>query len=215
VPDVCTCGAKLPEDARFCHKCGKPQRDEPLLVEDEAPVQAPLEPPDLAAPVPPRIGFHNALAVRVALATAALGLLGSMLLGQLPGLQLIAILCPMASGFLAVHLYRRKSGQQLSLASGAHLGWISGIFGFLITVLLFTAFAVMLTSPELANAVREQALSTKPEMAQAIREFQTAEGVARALAGSFILLTALPTFGATLGAKLLHRDFPPRNFPRN
>jgi len=151
----------------------------------------------------------------VALATAALGLLGSMLLGQLPGLQLIAILCPMASGFLAVHLYRRKSGQQLSLASGAHLGWISGIFGFLITVLLFTAFAVMLTSPEVANAVRQQALSTKPEMAQAIREFQTAEGVARALAGSFILLTALPTFGATLGAKLLYRDFPPRNFPRD
>jgi len=112
----------------------------------------------------------------------------------------------MASGFLAVHLYRRKSGQQLSLASGAHLGWISGLFGFLITVLLFTAFAVMLTSPELAEAVRDQATRTKPEMAQAIREFQTPEGIARAIAGSFILLTALPTFGATLGAKLLHRN---------
>jgi len=144
--------------------------------------------------------------VRVALATAALGLLGSMLLGQIPGLQVVAILCPMASGFLAVHLYGRRSGQQLSLASGAHLGWISGIFGFLITVLLFTAFALMLTTPEFAEAVREQALRTKPEMAQAIREFQTPEGVAKALAGSFLLLTALPTFGATIGAKLLHRN---------
>ena len=206
MPDVCTCGARLPEDARFCHKCGKPQRDEPLLVEDEAPLQALVEPPPLAPVAPPRIGFHNALAVRVALATAALGLLGSMLVGQLPGLQMVAILCPMASGFLAVHIYRRKSGQQLTLASGAHLGWISGLFGFLITVLLLTAFAVMLTSPELSDAVREQATRTKPEMAQAIREFQTPEGIARALAGSFILLTALPTFGATLGAKLLHRD---------
>ena len=206
MPDVCTCGAVLPEDARFCHKCGKPQREEPLLAEDESPAQVTVQPPELPAAPPPRIGFHNGLAVRVALVAAALGLLGSMLLGQVPGLQVIAILCPMASGFLAVHLYRLRSGQQLSLASGAHLGWISGIFCFLITVLIFTAFIVMLTAPEFADAVREQAARSRPEMAEAIREFQTPAGVAKALAGSFLLLTALPTFGATIGAKLLNRD---------
>ena len=27
VPEYCTCGAQLPPDARFCHKCGKPQYD--------------------------------------------------------------------------------------------------------------------------------------------------------------------------------------------
>ena len=81
-----------------------------------------------------------------------------MLLGQVPGLQVIAILCPMASGFFAVHLYRLRSGQQLSPASGAHLGWISGVFGFLITVLIFTAFVVMLTTPEFADAIRQQAI---------------------------------------------------------
>ena len=81
-----------------------------------------------------------------------------MLLGQVPGLQVIAILCPMASGFFAVHLYRLRSGQQLSPASGAHLGWISGVFGFLITVLIFTAFVVMLTTPEFADAIRQLGL---------------------------------------------------------
>ena len=29
VLEFCTCGAQLPPDARFCHKCGKPQYDYP------------------------------------------------------------------------------------------------------------------------------------------------------------------------------------------
>ena len=172
-------------------------------MEEDAPVPAPLAPPDL--PAPPRIGFSNGLAVRVALVTATLGLFGSMMLGQVPGLQVLAILCPMASGFLAVYFYVRRSGEPLSLAGGAHLGWLSGVFGFLITVVLFTIFALMLATPEFADAVRQQAMRNKPEIAEAIREFQTPEGVAKALASSFLLLTALPTFGGTLGAKLLYR----------
>lgn len=174
-------------------------------MDEDTPAQAPIEPPELAAP-PPRIGFGNGLAVRIALVTAALGLFASMLLGQVPGLQVLAILCPMASGFLAVYLYVRRSGERLSLAGGAHLGWLSGVFGFLITVVLFTIFALMLATPEFADAVRQQAMRNRPEIAEAIREFQTPEGVARALASSFLLLTALPTFGGTIGAKLLHRD---------
>src|SRR6185503_6413009 len=127
VPDVCTCGAKLPPDARFCHKCGKPQRDEPVFVEEvEEPAPPPLTAAPVPVPVPARIGFHNLLAVRVALMAGALGLGLFVLLGQLPGLQVIAILSPVASGVFAVHLYKRKTGQRLSMASGAHLGWISG-----------------------------------------------------------------------------------------
>ena len=136
----------------------------------------------------------------------ALGLCLFVLLGQLPGLQVIAILSPIASGVFAVHLYKRKTGQRLSMASGAHLGWISGIFGFLITTLLFTAFAVMLTNPELADAVRQQAGTARPEVLQALKEIQTAAGITKALLESFVFLTLLPTFGGSLGAKLLDRD---------
>lgn len=204
VPDVCTCGAKLPPDARFCHKCGKPQREEPALVEEADPPPLPVT--ELAPPVPARISFHNVLAVRVALMAGALGLCLFVLLGQLPGLQVVAILSPIASGAFAVLLYKRKTGQRLSMASGAHLGWISGIFGFLITTLMFTAFAVMLTNPELANAVREQTGSARPEVLQALKEIQTAAGITKALLESFVFLTLLPTFGGSLGAKLLDRD---------
>ena len=35
VPEFCTCGAQLPPDARFCHKCGKPQYDYPGVEEPE------------------------------------------------------------------------------------------------------------------------------------------------------------------------------------
>src|SRR5712671_2740184 len=87
VPDVCTCGAKLPPDARFCHKCGKPQRDEPLLVQEQEPVQRPIEPPGLP-PVSklelPRIGFHNGLAVRIALLAGILAFFCSIITGRLP-----------------------------------------------------------------------------------------------------------------------------------
>ena len=166
----------------------------------------PLPFTELPAPVPARISFHNMLAVRVALMAGALGLCLFVLLGQLPGLQVVAILSPIASGAFAVHLYKRKTGQRLSMASGAHLGWISGIFGFLITTLMFTAFAVMLTNPELANAVRQQAGTARPEVLQALKEIQTAAGITKALLESFVFLTLLPTFGGSLGAKLLDRD---------
>src|SRR5436305_1359982 len=58
VAERCTCGAQLPPDARFCHKCGKPQYDYPGL-ETEAVAQAPTPPP----PPPPEISFRNGTAV--------------------------------------------------------------------------------------------------------------------------------------------------------
>ena len=175
-----------------------------MFVEE---VEQPLPPPiELAPPPPARIGFHNLLALRVGLLAGALGLCLLTLLAELPGLQVIAILAPIASGAFAVHLYKRKTGQRLSMANGAHLGWISGIFGFLITILLFAFTAVMLKNPEFANALRQQGAAAQPEIAQALKEIQTAAGITRAILQSFVLLTLLPTFGGSLGAKLLDRD---------
>src|SRR5215471_558408 len=74
MPDFCSCGAQLPEDAVFCHKCGKPQR-EIAAAEPEAPPRAEWQTPapDTArvyAPdtrlEAPAIDFQNAVAWRVA-----------------------------------------------------------------------------------------------------------------------------------------------------
>jgi hypothetical protein len=209
VPDVCTCGAQLPPDARFCHKCGKPQREEPVFVEEEAPVQAPIEPPALPEPVAPRIGFHNGPAVRVALLAGLLAFFCSVITGQLAVPQQFALVWLIAGGFFAVFLYTRRTGQKLSMASGAHLGWICGIFGFVVVVIALTAMAVMLSDPSIVSAMRDQLHSRGiPENVadQMIEVFHTPSGISAALAVSFVLFTILPAFGGAIGAKLLDRD---------
>src|SRR5438093_11633008 len=65
VPEFCTCGAELPEDARFCHRCGKPQREE-IVVEQ------PLPPPPPIPAIPTQVwtgvpSFHHPVAVLVCL----------------------------------------------------------------------------------------------------------------------------------------------------
>ena len=212
MPDVCTCGAVLPPDARFCHKCGKPQRDEPLLVQEQEPAQRPIEPPGLP-PVSklelPRIGFHNGLAVRIALLAGILAFFCSIITGQLALPQEFALVWLVAGGFFAVYLYERRTGQRLSVRSGAHLGWICGVFGFVVVTMALAATAVMLSDPSVASAMREQLRTHGIPAANAeqmIAFFHTPAGISSALFVSFVLFTVLPAFGGAVGAKLLDRD---------
>ena len=72
MPEFCTCGAQLPPDALFCHKCGKPQRDivTPEIEPNTYPaaVEASVAPPPPAPRLQPLpLNFHNPIAVRIAL----------------------------------------------------------------------------------------------------------------------------------------------------
>lgn len=209
VPERCTCGAQLPPDALFCHKCGKPQRELSAVVEPEA-LPPPLPPPPVAAPPP--IGFHNGTAVRTALMAGILAFAYSLLTVRLVP-QAFTPYWLIASGFLAgfltVFLYRRRTGQRLSVVSGARLGWICGIFGFVVVAILLTMTAVALTDPVAVSAMREQLktqVKSDADVNQVIDFFRSATGVGGILAGSFLLFTVLPAFGGAVGAKLLDRD---------
>lgn len=202
----CTCGAQLPEDARFCHKCGKPQRDEPLLVEEEPVVLA----PELAAPpmaqIPP-IGFHNRPAVAVALVSGMVAFFLAVLSGQMR-LPVAAVLGMMGAGFLAVFLYQRRTGQRLSIIHGAHLGWISGIFGFAIFAVVTSLFVGALSNPAVVDAVREQAKgpSMRPaDINQVLEMVHSPSVMLMAMAMMFLMFTVFPAFGGALGAKFLDR----------
>jgi hypothetical protein len=196
--EFCSCGAKLPEDALFCHKCGKPQRD---LVEVE-PEPAPLPTPVLpTAPVaPPRrapVGFRNPIALRTALLSAVCALL----LGFLP----LGLGCIVA-GFLSVFLYRRQTRDLMDVASGIQLGWITGLVTFAlegIGVVIFSA------SGNLTKAVTEQArnwsFASDPAFQQSIQFLGTVPGLLLLLVLVFIFVTALSIAGGALGAKLLGR----------
>jgi len=203
VPDFCTCGAKLPEDARFCHKCGKPQREEPLLVEEPAPPPPPLPPPTRQFPP---IGFHNGLAVRIALLFGLLSLVMSALAGQVL-MPAIFLLWLVAAGFLCVLFYRRRTGQRLSMAHGAHLGWICGFFVFAIIAVLATAR--VMADPSILDTMRDQLKASAgagTDVNQIVEVMRSPSGIVFGLLGAFLLFTVLPAFGGALGAKLLDRD---------
>ena len=152
MPEFCSCGAQLPPDALFCHKCGKPQVEFPTV--EEQPFVAPkIEPRPVVIEVPD-INFKNRVAVRIGLLTAAI----ASLLISLPIPMYLNILwmlgCLGSSGFLAVYLYNRRTGDELSVRKGARMGWITGVFCFVIATIFFTITVISLSSQgELASVL--------------------------------------------------------------
>lgn len=201
MPEYCTCGAQLPPDARFCHKCGKPQREEDVPVEEQPIVIAPPPPPEPAEP--PAISFRNAIAVRVALATGIPMFLLSAVAGPL------ALAVPVAGGFFAVYLYRRRTGQKVTVLAGARLGWISGIIVFAIVTLLLTLVMLLLSQPDFVQSMRDQMakMSTisQDELTKRIELLRTPSGLALGLLDTFLSYTLLTALGGAVGAKILSR----------
>ena len=208
MPEYCTCGAQLPPDARFCHKCGKPQREEDLVVEEQPIVVAPPpEPPPPQPAEPPPINFRNAIAVRVALATGVPVVLLTGLLSAIAGPLTMAL--PVAGGFFAVYLYRRRTGQKITVLAGARLGWISGIIVFAILTVLLTMMVLMLSQPDFLQSMRDQMAKmssvSQEELTRSIDLLRTPSGLAVALLNAFLTYTLLTALGGAVGAKFLNR----------
>src|SRR6185503_7247387 len=120
-------------------------------VEAEPAPPPPVPPPPPPPPEPLPIGFRNPIAVRVALTAGALATLMSLIMGG-PIFLVTSIL----GGAFAVFLYSRRTGETLSVINGARLGWISGLFGFLVLSVLVLLVVVQISQPEVATALREQ-----------------------------------------------------------
>jgi hypothetical protein len=168
VAGSCTCGAQLPPDARFCHRCGKPLFSEPPPeIEDSGvfPLRTDVEHSaddlraivDAAPAAPPPISFHNANAVRAGFITAIIiWVLMIIPLGGFPGL-LLKLFVLLGGGCLAVIFYNRRTGQVLSVSSGARLGWITGVLFYVIWILFFTITILVLQDQGgLLEAYRKQ-----------------------------------------------------------
>lgn len=212
MPEFCTCGAQLPPDARFCHKCGKPQYDYPGIEETE-PAPPPVEVASLSqAPyvqLPAEISFHNGLAVRIGFIAAAAAVMVCMIPIPLAWLRLpIAFV---AAGFLAVYLYSRRTGQILSLRSGARMGWITGIFSFTLVSVIFTIAMVAVTSQGGLEKELQSQISPNDPRWEMVRQAlnnpaMIIAGLALYLMLFFVILTALPMIGGALGAKVLEKE---------
>ena len=209
VAEYCTCGAELPPDARFCHKCGKPQRDEPLLAAAEAPA-APAPPLPLPAKAaPPEIGFRNGLALRIGLLSGSLAFLAS----SLPFHPAFRLLFLLGAGAFAVYLYRRRSGFPVEIRGGVKMGWITGLFCFVIFTLLFTmsfvALAVITKDGSMTAYMRDNLSNmgmSEDNIRQAMEIFENPVQIVGMLFWLFLTSTFIPALGGALGARLLHRN---------
>jgi hypothetical protein len=146
--------------------------------------------------------------VRAGLVSGVAAFLMLILSGQLrvPAAFFLGLV---AVGFLAVYLYQRRTGQSLSMIHGAHLGWISGIFGFGITSVVLSAFVGALSDPSVVQAFREQAKGPgvrQADLDQALKMIHDPSVMFMVMAITFLSFTVLPAFGGALGAKLLARD---------
>jgi zinc ribbon protein len=201
VEQRCTCGAALPDDARFCHKCGKPQYEEDITrLAGEAPVvAAPVPPP---SPAPPRISFSNSRAVVVSLVVAAVSLLGLCAAAFIAPLLWPVVLC--AAGFAAAMLYKGHSPEPLSPSAGARLGWMTGLWLFLVFAISATLTSIYLASPNGREALK--ALPNIPELAKMLdNPHQFLMSVLASIIPTFFMVTLLPGLGGMLGAKLVTR----------
>ena len=212
VHEFCSCGVRLPEDARFCHKCGKPQFEEDIAREPVAAIPPPAIPQIVS--VPREISFHNVLAVRIGFLMA---LLSSVLIQLLSPLLFVAV--PIVTGLVtaggaAAYFYSKKSGQRLSIRNGSRMGWITGIFCFVIflvmTTINFIAVSLDKGIPQFFKDELSQRAVQTADVDQLIKALQTPEGlgafVFAVIALMFVVFTILPTIGGAIGSKFSARE---------
>jgi hypothetical protein len=210
MPEYCTCGTQLVEDSRFCHKCGRPTSGEP-----EIPASAPriiLSAPVLSAPVHSRISdspvtFANPVVLRIAFAAAAF----SILLDFIPFFQLLCVIWSMGAGFMAVWMYCKRTGLPLSVGSGAKLGWITGVFSFVILTIMTTATVAF--SGEKMDEIRKQVTAQLPHDANyqdALNILQNPSSFATVILFMlflfFLLLLLASVAGGAIGARFSNKQ---------
>lgn len=211
VEKYCTCGAQLPEDARFCHKCGKPQREEPqiemLARESESDIEQDAIVPPTAPPPPLTIGFRNPMAVRAALIASGLAMLAGLV--PLPGLfhsiwQLGTIA---AGGFAAVYFYQRRTGDYLTLRAGLQIGWMTGLFCFVVTMIMLTLLLAVFAGAGERGLQQITAESGRPEIAEAFQSLMMNPALlVLTLVVAFFVMTMLASAGGALGSQVLDKE---------
>lgn len=217
--DRCTCGAKLAEDSRFCHRCGRPLREEPPEVDDDEAIEELVEEKTVIEPDAPipmvtlqplqEISFRNSQAVRVGIIVALLIQFGLMVSVPL-GMSMLAPVIHLAGGVYAVFLYRRRAGSGLTIVNGARMGWITGVFAFVLITIFFTlSMALIAGSDQFLDAYKESARSMglTGENSDKLGEYlRNPLFLLGALGFQFLMLTLLCSLGGALGAKLSHRE---------
>ena len=133
---------------------------------------------------------------------AVLSFFASVLSGPVVLLPLVWLL---GAGFLSVYLYRRRTGQSLTTTSGARMGWMTGLFAFIILLVLLTTVVLAISDPGIATKLVEEmrARGADVNAETVVEAFRNPAGIVQIVIMSFVVFTLFPTIGGAIGAKLL------------
>lgn len=152
-------------------------------------------------PDPLEVSFRNPIAVRIGLSLAFLTILLAILLGPFILVWLIA------AGVVSAFLYRRSTGQPITARTGARLGWITGIFTFIIWMVLIAMVTLMVSDKTFVDALMAQMQQRGVEAAgrQLVQALQSPAELAAVLFQSFVFCGVLPMIGGMIGSRLFRR----------
>lgn len=154
----------------------------------------PSAPATVVPPQPLPIGFSNPVALRVSFLMS----LGIMLAEMIPGVNYLFFAWWLVAGWGGVRLYRRLTGFRLSVAAGARLGFLTGLFAFVSMAVVFSLTMASATGREMLDQMVKQ----DPRMAEVVNS--------PAMLGSVLLMVLVMVFamvsgicaaGGALGAK--------------
>ncbi len=193
------------EDARFCHRCGRPTReltaDEAIEVFEAPPVEPPPLQPDprlvqqvsKLAQLP--VSFSNPVALRVGFLMS----LAIMLLDMIPVVNILFLIWWLGAGWVGVILYRRLTGATLSVSAGARLGSITGVLAFVSMAIVFT-LSIVFAGKEFTDLMVQQ----DPRMAQIVNDPpMLAAGLLFSLLFAFVAVVGICAAGGALGARVM------------
>lgn len=197
-PERCTCGAVLVENARFCHRCGRPVHELTAAEQEELSPTPPPAPAVVAPPPQPLpIGFANPIALRVAFLMS----LGILMASMMPLVNLFVLVWCLFAGWGAVRLYRRLTGLRLSVTAGARLGFLTGVFAFVGLTVLIT-LAVAWSGREMMDQLTSQMVKQDPRMTEVVNNpAMLGAALFMVLVMFFAMVVGICAAGGALGAK--------------
>lgn len=200
------CGAAVEDGTPFCKQCGSPQI---RVASFDLQTTSSPEPIDYSfQPDAASLQWSQALP-----AAAAAGLVAAISMLLPFGAVGLGIL---AAGYISVRLYQRRvAGAMLTSGTGARLGAVAGVLGFVFFT-IFTAIEVLVfhaggeLHDALIQAVQQSISRTSdPQAQQALQYLKSPPGLAlimtMGLAIMFVVFLIFSSVGGALSAALLRR----------
>lgn len=132
----------------------------------------------------------------------------ALLLSSFPLSPFLSFVWMLGAGILSVYLYNRRTGQSLSVRNGVRIGWMTGVFSFVISVVLITIGMVLIAghTETFAKILREQSSLPRDMTDRALEILRSPGDFLVSLAMGFVTFTVIAAIGGALGARVFSKN---------